>query len=241
MSASKSSLLVGAAMLSVSFMLIRPANGATVTLNAIDSGWYKSSGEPQDRDNQNYAAGWFAGQLSRGEYRDFVVFNLSSIQGTIISAELRLYNPGTWPDGYNGFMSDDPSETYRLFEVTTDIATLIGRNGGDVVFEDLADGTLFGTHVATDRDNGRTVSIELTAEALSALSSAAGLFAFGGAIEDLDAGAHNEVLFANTPEHTLPRLVVTTAEVPLPPAFSLLAWALLGALSTHRSRVSART
>ena len=50
-----------------------------VTLNAIDSGWYRPSGF-HDATNDNYIAGKVS---SAGELRNFVVFDLSSVRGTI--------------------------------------------------------------------------------------------------------------------------------------------------------------
>src|SRR5687768_4235443 len=90
----------------------------TVTLSAVDSGWYKPDGS-HDAANDNYIAGKVG---AAGELRNFFVFDLSTIRGPIMSATLRIINPSA---GYN---SVDAQETYTTFDVSTAIADLMATN-----------------------------------------------------------------------------------------------------------------
>ena len=87
----------------------------TVTLSAVDSGWYKPDGS-HSADNDNYIAGKVG---VAGELRNFFVFDLSTIRGPIRNATLRIFKPGA---GYN---SVDAQETYTTFDLSTAIAELM--------------------------------------------------------------------------------------------------------------------
>ncbi len=72
-----------------------PAKAQTITLDAIDSGWYDNNGRRNDV-SQNYVVGQvFAfGAGPARQSNNYFVFDLSSITLPIASAELRLFNPG---------------------------------------------------------------------------------------------------------------------------------------------------
>ena len=61
---------------------------ADTTLNAVDSGWYNSLGE-HDGANLNYVVG-VVDAIEGLEFRDFFVFDLSSVSGPIVSATVRF-------------------------------------------------------------------------------------------------------------------------------------------------------
>ena len=101
------------APLIIAALILTPyaANAQTVTVDAIDSGWYNpalghSSG------NKNYAAG------PDDTYRNFFVFDLTGISGTIVGATLRLETDPNWING---------TPNYEMYDVTTDIATLVSN------------------------------------------------------------------------------------------------------------------
>ena len=81
---------LGMAALALLAGSMRPAEAQTITLDAVDSGWYNSTGV-HDPSNTNYIVGITAIAL----YRNFFVFDLSSIPLPIMSAELRLSNPSS--------------------------------------------------------------------------------------------------------------------------------------------------
>ena len=86
----------------------------TTTLEAVNSGAYV---QVLGHAPGNYAAGWYTGSVpDKVESRNYFIFDLSTVSGTIVSAFLRL---STAPPGFVRYGSSDPSETYTLFDVST--------------------------------------------------------------------------------------------------------------------------
>src|SRR5688572_5130771 len=81
-----------------------PCAGATVTLDAADSGFYFARGA-HNPSIENYLTGLFI-----TEHRSFFVFERSSVTGTINSAMLRLFNPEV-SAFLHGYVSPHPTET----------------------------------------------------------------------------------------------------------------------------------
>src|SRR5207249_1794388 len=103
---------------------------------------------------ENYKAGLF-GTL---EYRDYFVFDLSSVIEPIVGAQLNLWNPP-----FN-FSSLDPTETYTLFDVSTPLASLQASGSGLTgFFGDLGTGTSYGAQAVSAASNGGIVSVSLNA------------------------------------------------------------------------------
>ncbi len=171
-------------------------NGGAITLTATDSGSYTNtgihaSGQPE------YIAGLCAASDCLGTsyvFNDFLVFNLASVTSTAItSATLDLYEPSVGNDGYDGYNSGNPSETFQMFDVTTAIGspstygTLEGSDIGDstgiAIFNDLGTGVFFGSGVVTDAESGTVIPFALNSDALAALNAAeGGEFAIGGSV-----------------------------------------------------------
>jgi hypothetical protein len=175
-----------------------------VTLNAVASGFYAGSGV---HTAGNYAAGWFAGSSSV-ETRDYFVFDLTNVPGTIVAAYLRV---STAPEGSVRFGSEDPSETFTLFAVTTPIATLTGGSGGTAAFTDLGAGTTYGSVVAT-KALGATVDVAMNGSGIAFLQANRQPVAMGGAITTLAKGAASEFLFNATSAALTRQLVIATVE-----------------------------
>ena len=175
---------------------------AVVTLDAVARGWYIddgiANGNPAFEKDRNYLVGDAASTpgIPRQINRNFFVFDLSDVIGEITGASLNLFNPA------NGFSSQDAFENYAVFDVTTDITTLITHTTGQVegvaIYNDLGSGTQYGAHIATTADDNAVVTVSLNAAALAALNQTSGLFAFGGAITTLDQVENNEYLFGFT-------------------------------------------
>lgn len=180
------------AALAAAFVLgtaaVAPAANQTVTLTDIARGWYNESGG-----HTAAVEGYFVGLLGT-QYHNFLVFDLASVPGTIRSATLRLEVPGG-----SGFTSPDGAEDFELHEVTTDPATLdVDATGQTAIYDDLADGPVFGTRQYTPADIGTITEIELNSAAVTALNAAAGdLFAFGGTLTSI-VGANNQYVFGNS-------------------------------------------
>lgn len=172
-----------------------PASAQIVSLEAIDSGFYSSDGN-HSPGSTNYVAGDTA-SAAVNEQRNFFVFDLSGVSGTVAHAALQIYNPGDPPDSGNGFNSPDPYETYSVREVTTDIATVTAGGSGLIsVFDDLGDGTVFGVVDIDAATNGTSVLIPLNHNGEGAVNAAiGGQLAFGGAVTTL-AGNPIQMVFA---------------------------------------------
>jgi hypothetical protein len=162
-------------------------NGGTTTLNAVDRGWYSDVGD-HNALNKNYIAGLcsvspdpcFGDDLVHNNY---FVFDLG--EGiSVASAVLKLMNPPNAANVQNGYYSPNPSETYNLFDVSTNIVDLMASQAGETgIFADLGSGTLFGSRIVSAGDNGTFVEIPLDAAALAALSGRGGSWAIGGTLD----------------------------------------------------------
>lgn len=161
---------------------------ALVTLNAVDSGWYNSTGF-HSAANKNY----IAGDSENGIFRNFFVFSLAGYTdpNPIGAAELRLLNPR------RGYSSTDTTETYSLFDVTTPITTLVATNTGRTdIFADLGSGLTYGSQVVSSADSPGIVSLALNANAVAALNAnRGGLFALGGALTTIGRVMDEEFVF----------------------------------------------
>lgn len=202
-----------------------PCSGGTVTLSAIDSGYYAADGSHNPA-LENY----LTGQLTT-ERRSFFVFDLSGVSGTIQSATLRLFNPDL-SMFQHGYVSPSPTETLNLYDVTTAAASITGATAGVAGFSDLGSGTLYGTRSVSAADNGTVVEIALNNAAIGAMQSANGLFLLGGAVSSIS-GSSDQYVFGFSmasfvPDHTRELVLdVAPAAVPEPATF---VYGLVGAV-----------
>ena len=162
------------------------AAAGTVTLNAVDSGFWDSLG--------NHAAGfesYAVGQTFPGDVlNDYFVFDLSGISQEITSAQLTLSNPF----GYN---SPDPSETINFSDVSTPVSVL-EASGPDQfgIFNDLGSGTSFGTQTVTPGTD--PVVTTLNADGIRALTAGLGAqFAIGGSLTTIS-GPDPQLIFGSS-------------------------------------------
>jgi hypothetical protein len=200
------------------------ADAATIVIPATTSGWYSGSSS-SGQSNENYLVG-----MRGAEYRNFFVFDLTSLANeTVVSATLRLWNPIADPPDqyYDGFESVDPTETYEVVEVTTPAAALLlGSVLATQVYQDLGDGTAYGSRVFSAADNGTNVEIALDAAGVAAIDGAVGLFAIGGHLTTLQASPFDlETVFGGTDATSLRELVIET--VPEPATGALMAIGLI--------------
>ena len=177
--------------------------GATTTLNAVDSGWWDSTGY-HDSTNKNYAAGRSGGI----DLHDYFVFDLTSVTNPIASAQLDLLNPA------GGYTSPAPTETYSVFDASTPVSSVEADGVGETaIFDDLGSGTNFGAQTVSAADDDEIVPVTLNAAAVSSLNSSRGTqVAVGGALTTL-AGTDDQVVFGYGGSNTDTRqLVLTTLE-----------------------------
>jgi hypothetical protein len=210
----------------------KPVAAAPVTIDAVDSGFYFSNG------THNPAIETFlTGLLFGSEHRSFLVFDLSSITGTISAATMRLFNPEVSPFQH-GYVSPDPTETLTFYDVTAAAADLTGNTAGVAGFADLGSGTLYGTTTVSAADNGTVIEIALNNAAVGDLNAATGLFAFGGALPSIDGPADQYVFGFSmvdfVADHTR-QLVLEIADIP-EPSLILLAGIAAAGLMVRRAR-----
>jgi subtilisin family serine protease/Ca2+-binding RTX toxin-like protein len=158
--------------------------GEPITLNAVDSGWYDSTGF-HDPSNTNYIVGDGSNTL----YRNWFTFNLPTLTAPIITAQLKV---NTFD-----YSSPQPSETYELRDVTTAVPTLTaGGSDKTAIYADLGDGAIYGSQTYTNADDDKFRTIDLNAAAISALTAKSGqAFALGGLLATLDTIANIEYVF----------------------------------------------
>jgi hypothetical protein len=195
---------------------------ADVMLDATSTGWYDVSGL-HFAGNPNYIVGI---NESLNQFRDFFVFDLTGVTGTITSATISIVNP----------LSVNPAgKTYTLHEVSTPIATLEDDQSGRTdIFDDLGTGTVFGSTPGT---SDPLVVFSLNAAGLAALTAAeGGSFAIGGELSPLTTGLIS-YMYGNSEEGVTLNLT-TSAPIPEPGSIALLLTVVIGVLLLLRRRVA---
>jgi len=199
-----------------------PTNAGTIILDAIDRGWYANDGGHLPS-NLSY----FVGNSTTGFiFRNWFVFDLTGIDQPIVSAELHLWN--------FSYFSVDPTETYTIFDVSTNLPDLVGGTGGIPAFNDLGSGSIYGSYLASDADDNSFLDIPLNGAALVSLNETAGQWATGGAFTTLDNDFGTlEQMFAGTGNLPLNFTQLIVTPIPAPAALPLL---LMPALFGRRRR-----
>jgi hypothetical protein len=174
---------------------------ASVTLNAVDQGWWDSTGAHSST-NKNYLTG-----LSSTDHRSYYVFDLTAVSQAIAAAQLNLFNPT------NGYSSPDPTETLGIFDVSTPLTALQATGSGQTaIYNDLGSGTSYGSQTVSAASNGQLIAIPLNAAAVSALNAARGTrTAVGGALTSIS-GTANQFVFGFTNGTETKQLVLTLAD-----------------------------
>jgi hypothetical protein len=218
-----------------------PARAAIITVNVVDNGSYNEFGE-HTASNINYIAGLAESGchgLRLCEYRNWFVFDLAGVSGTIVSASLRLRSSG-FESPVPGQFGQQGTETYTLFDVTTPIASLTAGGTGLVgTFNDLGSGTAYGNRTYSKADELQVREIALQAAGVNALQAAlGGQFALGGAITTIDHTNFFEHVFGGSFGLNA-QLVLDVEPVPVPePATLALVGFGLAAAVVRRRRAS---
>jgi hypothetical protein len=207
----------GSATSDAMLLLVTPPI-SSLTVPALDTGWYDATGF-HGPTSGNYMAGDTTSLTRVPPYRNFFVFNVPNFSNAVASASFRVRT-------FN-IVSPTGSEDFELNEVTTPIGVL--REGGSnrvAVWEDLADGPVYGTRTFTTAERSNLVDIPLSPAAVSGILAARGAgFALGGEITSLDATfRNNEFVFGSSTSASSNNafLVVNFVPPPSPPALSAL-------------------
>ncbi|HTL48668.1 MAG TPA: PEP-CTERM sorting domain-containing protein [Verrucomicrobiae bacterium] len=186
------------------------AHAASVTLDAVYSGWYLDNGS-HTNSNLNYLTGscpTVPCTTNGGEHRGFFIFDLTSVTDPIVSATLSLFNPD--------YTSGDTTETLDIYDVSTDPVTLaqtaVGQTG---YFDDLGTGVKYGSTSVSNADDGQAVLIPLNAGALLDLNNASGYFAFGARLSTLQ-DSTLQYLFGNSSGTSPRKLLLETQDAVVP-------------------------
>jgi autotransporter-associated beta strand protein len=161
--------------------------GNTVTVDAVATGWYDSSGSGVPG---NYAAGYGNLNIDTNTYRNWFVFNMPLFSGSIIHAELLV----------NSYVNTSPNgqETYLVRKVTTPVASLVAGGSGLVgIYNDLAANAVYSVRSVATNESGMTAIIPLDVQFFNDAAAASGSqIALGGSVATLNpTNNHNQLLF----------------------------------------------
>jgi hypothetical protein len=212
------------------FAVASPAWGAIETFHTsasqFDSGvdnqgwWSATRGNLDSNDN------YFTGEISGDILRSFFSFDLTSLSGTVVGAELTLRR--------FRFDSADPTETLGFFDVSTPATTLNNNEGTSAtIFDDLGTGVSFGTFVLPVATTPEVITFTLNAAAIAAINGAqGGFFSIGGSLLSLDNPFSDERIFFFSSDLDPQMLTITTADnATVPEPLSVLVWVGLASVA----------
>lgn len=147
---------------------------------------YQASVESQDRGwvtPSNFSAvgntNILAGNYNSTEYRNFFIFDLSDIDGEIISASLSLTAPSTVT-----YSSANAIEIFALNHINAVVPTDHGASQASMVFNAVSNGTLLG--YSSFNSSTTSMSVNITNASVLAAMNSGGLFTIGGQVLSLD-------------------------------------------------------
>ncbi len=140
-------------------MLAPMVSAGEFVFTDVDRGWIRSNGDhiPSNRNT-------FTGANGQGLHNSFLVFDLSAVTGTVVTAVLHL--------GIGSYQSPDPSEPITIYEVSTPLEQL--TNGpatsaeGLGIYEDLQSGNVYAAGAVPANE---VVSLNLTETAVSRINT----------------------------------------------------------------------
>jgi hypothetical protein len=169
--------------------------------------------------------------------RAYFTYDLSTVTGFIVGAELRITHPS------NSYDSPDQFETVVLHEVAAANAdlSLVTSDPTGAIFTDLGDGPVYGEFEARLTDNSTVESVPLNPAALAALNAVKGTAQRWSTGLDITtataAGTTSERVLRGTATATAATQLVLTTTVAPPPNLPALGssgrvglWAALGGI-----------
>ncbi len=193
--------------------VIDPNNPSPADAN---QGWW-SNGYGGSNDNPNAVAGDTTNYL----YRNFFTFDLS---GLSLGANEKIVSASLSGFTHSVEVAGGPYETYALYDVSTDAATLNFKSGVNLaIYEDLGTGDSYGSRNFFTTDSYKDFSMNLNEFAFEDILAAQGdFFSIGGALLTLDNSGFREWVFGFSGDFPFKLNVETQiSAVPLPAAFPL--------------------
>lgn len=211
--------MVGAMLL----LVATTAGAETLIFNTSDNqftpgennqGWWSDT-----LSNENITDNYSTGINSENDITcNYFTFDLSSLSLTVTSATLQLRR-------YE-YLSIAESETFGLFDVSTDVSILNNKNGvSSIIYNDLCSGNSYGEfEISINGTSTDILNFDLNQTTVSDInSSAGGWFSIGGSLLSIDGsmvGSGTEGLFGFSHEgEGIQRLVVEV--IPEPTSISL--------------------
>lgn len=178
---------------------VAPGGGTleTEVFDIVDRGWWDSAGT-HDPANQNTFTGWADTDVGPAfvafEFNSYYTFDLSGAIEDAVAIEavtLRLELMAAPPAGNGGYFSPDPSESFTMWDVSTDPVTLdslaTSTTPNVAVHTDLESGVSYGTGTVSAADQGTIQELVLNADAQGDVLDALGTtFAIGMASDSAD-------------------------------------------------------
>jgi hypothetical protein len=209
----------------ITLMSFYSAASNAVFINSVDQGWWNGA---DNSNNTNVNANTFTGRNGTingsNLFRSYFVFDLTGVTSAGIGSALTLFNLG--------YFSTDASETFDIFDVSTNINNLrtSASNGG--TFADLGSGSLYGSFTVGAGDATSNVTVNLTAAAIADINAnLGGLFAIGISSQTIGGTGNDGIIFRGGPQ-----LLDLPAAVPVPAALWLFGTALIGLVGFSKRR-----
>jgi hypothetical protein len=180
---------------------------ASIEISPVDFGNYRNNGN-----HSAVSLNYVAQMNASANYRNFFIFDLSSVTETILSATLKLENPQ--------LTDNTVTSTYTLYDVSTSVTILTSnQTGATAIYADLGTGTTYGSVALASSIAAGLVEIPLNPDAIAAMNATSGMFALGGAISTATSSMVRIFTFTTDPLFTQ-KLVLELEEPVLTPPSS---------------------
>jgi hypothetical protein len=186
-----------------------------ITIDPLDRGNYSTAGGHVPSNNS-----YLVGRIALGSvWRNFFVYDLSSITGTIVDAKLGyLFTTVGLDTAVQGF------EDYELYDITTPFDILLNGDAEVAAFNDLGSGTLFGSTTIFVEQEEIPFEIQLNPAAIESLNQADGLWGIGGKLTTITPGPNVSEFYGTTgvSQDLTTTPLILTIEIPAPGVLALL-------------------